>query len=151
MANNDEKSFYNVSDKMLRAFNEGGCQIKTIECNQEFQSIMDLVADNLGVDMNHTNAQDYIAAAERNNCTLKENTQTTCQRSGHTTIPKQMTTALAEHNMDQLNMFPAKHGTSPHHGPKTIVTGEQLITMNIASMNLGHVNKLAMNQKRRTV
>ena len=74
---------------------------------------MDLVADDSGVDVNYANAQDHIAAVERNNCTLKENTQTTCHRSGHTTTLKQMTTALAEHGMDQLDMLPAKHGMSP--------------------------------------
>ena len=74
MANNDEESFHNVSDKMLRVHDKGGHRIKTIKCDQEFQSIMGLVADDSGVDVTHANAQDCVAAAERNNCTLKENT-----------------------------------------------------------------------------
>ena len=39
---------------------------------QEFQSVMEDVADNPGMDMNCTNAQDHVAAAEHNDGTIKE-------------------------------------------------------------------------------
>ena len=108
---------------MLHTCNNGGCHIKTIECNQEFQSVVEAVADDSGVDMNCANAQDHVAAAECNNCTIKELIHTTCHRSGYAVIPKQMIMVLAEHSVKQLNVFPAKHGISQCHSPETITTG----------------------------
>ena len=72
VAQNDEDTFHQVSDEMSQMHNEGGHRIKTIKCDQEFQSIVEAVADDLGVNMNCTNAQDHMAAAEQNNCTIKE-------------------------------------------------------------------------------
>ena len=40
-ANNAKESFHNALDKMPRVHNEGGHRIKTIDCDQEFQSVME--------------------------------------------------------------------------------------------------------------
>ena len=84
---------------------------------------MEVVADESGVTVNCANAQDHVAAAERNNGTLKESMRTMFHRSGHATTPMAMTVALAEHSADALNVFPAKHGMSEHQSPETITTG----------------------------
>ena len=76
--------------------------------------------------MSCTNAKDHVAAAEHNDHTIKESICTTCHRSGHTTMPRQMITALVEHGVKQLNVFPAKHGISQHCSPETIVTGRTI-------------------------
>ena len=94
--------------------------------DEEFQSIVETVADDLGVNMNCANAQDHTAAAEHNNCTIKESMQTAHHRSGCTITPKQMIMALVEHGVEQLNMFPAKHRISECCSPETIVTGQTI-------------------------
>ena len=51
---------------------------------------MEEVADELGMSMDYANAQDHVAAAKRNNRTLKETMRTTFHRSGCSTVPKAM-------------------------------------------------------------
>ena len=75
-----------------------------------------MVADDLGIIVNHANAQDHMAAAEW--------MRTTCHRSGHATTPEQMIMALAEHSVEPSNVFPAKHGISEYCSPWTIITGQ---------------------------
>ena len=62
----DEKTkenIYKVLDKALRIYNTGNFQIGTIECDNEFKSIMDAVSDNLDIQMNYSNAQEHVGAA----------------------------------------------------------------------------------------
>ena len=87
---------------------------------------MEIMSDNLRVDMNCANEEDHMAAAEQNNHIIKESMRATCHRSGCTTTPKQMIIALAEHSVEQLNMFPAKHGISECCSPETIITGQTI-------------------------
>ena len=96
MAQNNQESFHSAMDKMLRVHNKGGHRVKTIKCDQEFQSTMEEVEDESGVTVEHANAQDHVAAAERNNGTLKESMRTAFHRSGYTAISKAMIIALAE-------------------------------------------------------
>ena len=84
---------------------------------------MEIVADDLEVNVNYANAQDHAAAAEQNNCTIKESMCTTHHRSGCATMSKQMIIVLVEHSVEQLNMFSAKHGISEHCNPESIITG----------------------------
>ena len=123
---NNQESFHSTMDKMSRAHNKGGHCVKTIECNQEFQSAMEEVEDELGVTVECANAQDHVGAAEHNGGTLKESMRTAFHRSGHAMIPKAMIIALAEQSASTLNMFPAKHGTLEHCSPEMIVTGRTL-------------------------
>ena len=71
-AQNNAFTFHKALDKMPQVCNEGRCQIKTIKCEQEFQSAMDNMADDLGVNVNCANTQDHMAVAEQNNCIIKE-------------------------------------------------------------------------------
>ena len=73
MTNNANDAFHSRAlNKMSRVCNEGQCCITTIECDQEFCGVVENVADDPGVDLNHPNAQHHIAAAEQNNGTTKE-------------------------------------------------------------------------------
>ena len=87
---------------------------------------MDEVNDKLGLKMNHTNAQDHIGPAERNGGTTKELIRVHHCRCGHNATPKQMKMALAEHNAEKLNVFPAKNGTSEHCSLETIIIGNTM-------------------------
>ena len=122
-AQNDAETFHEALDEILWAHNKGGHCIKTIKRDHEFQSTMEDIADNSGVEMNHANTQDHAAAAEQNDHTIEASMQTAHHRSGCATTPKQMIIALAEHSVKQLNVFPAKHGISECCSPETIVTG----------------------------
>ena len=103
--------------------NKGGCHIKVTECDQEFQSIMDNVTDEPGVDMNYANTQDCVASVECNDQTIEETVCTTHHCCNYSATPKQMIVALAKHSVNQLNVFPAKHDISEHCSPETVITG----------------------------
>jgi hypothetical protein len=68
----------------------GGYTITTIECDCEYQALMDKVKDNLNVTMNYTNPQDHQPQAERNNRTIKECFCVALHRTGYKAIPKTM-------------------------------------------------------------
>ena len=72
---NKHESFYKVLDKMLRVYNNGGFIIERIECDREFESIMNKVSDDMNITMDYVSAQDHVGAAERNIRTLKETYQ----------------------------------------------------------------------------
>ena len=120
------KSLYKALDKTLRTYNRGGFKVRSIECDNEFKSIMDDVEDGLGVKMNYTNAQDHVPAAERNNRTIKEAMRTVIHRIPYKRIPPIMIKHLAIISTDRLNWFPAKYGISKTYSPMTIITGKTL-------------------------
>jgi predicted RNA-binding protein len=51
-------------DMVLRLYNSAGFHIKIIHCNGEFRAMMEKVKDDLGVQMNFTNALDHVPEAE---------------------------------------------------------------------------------------
>jgi hypothetical protein len=69
------KEYYRVLDMVLRLYSSAGFHIKTIHCDGKFQAMMEKVKDNLGVQMNFTNALDHVPEAERNNRMIKERIQ----------------------------------------------------------------------------
>jgi hypothetical protein len=70
--NRTHKEYYCVLDMVLHVYNSVGFHIKTIHCNGEFRAMMEKVKDDLGVQMNFTNALDQVPEAEHNNRTIKE-------------------------------------------------------------------------------
>ena len=67
----ERETIYNGLDRTLRGYNSGGFRINKIECDGEFRSMMDDVKDKLDINMNYSNVQDHVPAAERNNRTIK--------------------------------------------------------------------------------
>jgi hypothetical protein len=59
-------------NQIFRHYNQAGFVIKEIHWEGEFRGMMERVNDNLDVNMNFTNAQDYVPEAKRNNQTIKE-------------------------------------------------------------------------------
>jgi len=72
--------------------------------------MMNKVADNLNIKMNHANAQDHEPHSEQNIRTIKDACCTALHRTGCCVIPIQMIKALCELATDRLNLFPAKTG-----------------------------------------
>jgi hypothetical protein len=69
------EEYYHILDMVLRLYNSAGFHIKTIHCNDEFCAMMEKVKDDLGVQMNLTNALDHVPEVQRNNRTIKERVQ----------------------------------------------------------------------------
>ena len=64
--------YYHAIDKILRLYNSTGFIVRVIQCDREYQEMMDEVKDELDVDMNYTSASEHVPEAERNNCMIKE-------------------------------------------------------------------------------
>ena len=120
------EEYYSAIDKVLRKYNAGGYTISKIECDCEYQSIMDKVKDNLQVEMNYTNAQDHQPQAKRNNRTIKECFRVALHRTGYKTIPTTMIEDLGIICAERLNIFPAKHGVSSYYSPESLISGKIL-------------------------
>ena len=139
------ESYYKALDKAIRVLNSGGYRINIIECDGEYKSLMDKVADAMDVTMNYidkdnynsnkyntrfkmnfSNPGDHVPHAERNNRTIKESFRTALHRTGYKTIPKVMIEELGELCTERLNMFPAKHGISSYYSPEALVSGKIL-------------------------
>ena len=56
--------YYEALDKMLEQYNKAGYNMRVINCNDKFCSMMDPVSNELNVKMNYTNAQVHECTAE---------------------------------------------------------------------------------------
>ena len=121
-----ESDFCEALDNVIGTHDAAGHRIKTIECDGEFKLLMEKVQDNVDVKINHTNAQDHQPRAERNNETFKESFRTASHATPHRASPRVMIMELAAMSTNVLNIFPAKHGTSSHHGPEVLVANKVL-------------------------
>jgi hypothetical protein len=117
---------YRVLDVILRAYNKRGYQIKTINCDGEFRTLMNKVHDNLDIDMNYTSKGEHVPEAERNNRTIGERICATYHNLPHKVIPRTMLKYLAMVSTHQLNLFPAKGGVSANLSPHVILKGSNL-------------------------
>jgi hypothetical protein len=119
--NRTHKEYYRVLDMVLRLYNSAGFHIKTILCDGEFCTMMEKVKDNLGVQMNFTNALDHVPKAERNNRTIKERVGAANHWLPYKALPRQLIWYLVTTQASTLNLFPAKGGISPYYSPRTIL------------------------------
>ena len=65
-------SLYSALDKMLRNYNDGGFTITDIQCDQEFETLMEEVSDQMDINMDYPPAGAHVPAAERNNRVIGE-------------------------------------------------------------------------------
>ena len=56
--------YYHALDKILRLYNSAGFIVKTIQCDREYQAMMDQVKDELDVDMNYMSASEHVPKVE---------------------------------------------------------------------------------------
>jgi hypothetical protein len=88
--------------------------------------MMEKVEDDLDVDMNFTNAQDYVPEAERNNRTIKETIRAAYHRLPYKAIPRIMINYFAMIQANKLNLFPVKGGVSKYYSPRMILNQTKL-------------------------
>ena len=65
------KEVYKALDSILHHYNDAGYFFKSINCDQEFGSLMDNVADKLNVKMNYASTGEHVPEVKRNNRTIK--------------------------------------------------------------------------------
>ena len=118
--------YYRALDVILRHYNNAGFVVTTIHCDREYEGMMNDVKDDLGVNMNYTNAGDHVPEAERNNRTLKERIRAAYHRLPYKAIPKVMIKKLGMECARHLNIFPVKGGISSYYSPNTILKGQAL-------------------------
>ena len=117
---------YKGLDKIFRLYNNAGHLITSVNCDGEFRSIMDDVADDLDVKMNYTARSEHVPEAERNNRTIGERIRATYHNLPYKAIPRIMLRHLAMVCTKQLNYFPAKGGVSSYLSPHVILTSRDL-------------------------
>jgi hypothetical protein len=99
--------------------------------------MMERVNDDLDVNMNFTNAQDHVPAAERNNGTIKERIRAAYHCLPYKALPRIMIRYLAMYQVNQLNLFPVKEGVSACYNPRMILNQEKLDDANDRSVPFG--------------
>ena len=67
LENRTKDQLYKALDVVLHMYNEAGYRIREIHANNEFRQLFKMVADDLDLVMNYTNAGDHVPEAERNN------------------------------------------------------------------------------------
>ena len=120
------QAYYHALDKMICVFNSSGHQISIIECDSEYQPLMDPISNDMDIAMNYCNSQDDIPTAEWNNWTIKEAIRTLFHWMIYKCIPKIMIIELAQLCTSKLNMFPVKHGVSSYYSPEALVTNKTI-------------------------
>ena len=64
--------YYTVIDKVVQTFNGVGFWINKIEGDNEYQSLINPIKDEMNINVNYTNTGKHQPPAERNNKTIKE-------------------------------------------------------------------------------
>ena len=69
--NRSHAEYYTAIDKVIQVLNGVGFHIDMIECDNEYQSLMNPIEDNMQIGVNYTNAGEHQPPAELNNRTIK--------------------------------------------------------------------------------
>ena len=115
------RDLYAALDNVFRLYNSNGFSIAKIFCDNQFQTIMDPIQDDLDVTMVYSAAQAHEPVSERNNRVIKERVRAAFHRLPYKALPKAIMKALVIESARKLNYFPAKHGISQHYSPRQIV------------------------------
>ena len=67
-----EESFYKALDITIQKYNSADCHICMTCCNNEFESLMEKVKDEMNITMDYSDPGEHELSAERNNCVLEE-------------------------------------------------------------------------------
>ena len=94
-----------------------------IRADNEFQTLMDELADVWDVDMNFSLTVEHVPDIERANKTLQERFKFMFYSLPVKMIPGAMINFLALRVLRHLNYFPAATRISKHYSPHTIVSG----------------------------
>ena len=115
------RDLYAALDNIFHLYNSNGFSIAKIFSDNQFQTIMDPVQDDLDVTMVYSAAQAHEPVSERNNRVIKERVRAAFHRLPYKALPKAIMKALVIESARKLNYFPAKHGISKHYSPRQIV------------------------------
>ena len=126
MESRRQKESFKKINMVLRHYNKAGFTISKIYCDGEFKSMMDLVSDELGVEMNYANPDEHVPEIERSIRVIKERFRTAYYRLPYKTIPKTMIRHLAMKVTSDLNLFPTKNGVSDYYSPNVILSRRNL-------------------------
>src|SRR6056300_689233 len=121
LKNRTKDAIYKAIDEVLRIYNYGDFQIRTIYCDNEFKPVFDDVKDEMNVNMNYAAPGEHEPTIERSNQTLKALFRAHYHRMVYKAIPKVLTIALIKHVTKVTNFYPAKGGISKHYSPHMIV------------------------------
>src|SRR5210317_1130087 len=121
LKNRTKDAIYKAIDEVLRIYNYGDFQIRTIYCDNEFKPVFDDVKDEMNVNMNYAAPGEHEPTIERSNQTLKALFRTHYHRMVYKAIPKVLTIAFIKHVTKVTNFYPAKGGISKHYSPHMIV------------------------------
>ena len=66
-------------DVIMRKYNGAGFTVKRINCDQEFQPIVDLIKDEMDIEMNYALAQVHTPRVERNNQVYVPSSRNDCR------------------------------------------------------------------------
>ena len=98
-----------------------GHQIRTIQCDTQFATLLDVVNNGMNILMDYTAAGEHESVAERNIRTIKERIRAAIHSMPYKIIPKTMIKELCPHMAELINIFPAKGGISKELSPYTIM------------------------------
>src|SRR6056300_1475608 len=112
LKNRTKDAIYKAIDEVLRIYNYGDFQIRTIYCDNEFKPVFDDVKDEMNVNMNYAAPGEHEPTIERSNQTLKALFRIHYHRMVYKAIPKVLTIALIKHVTKVTNFYPAKGGIS---------------------------------------
>ena len=108
----DEKAntLYNAMDGIFNKYNNAGYKIKHISADNQFQSSLEVIQDELKVTLHFSAAQEQVPEAKRNICTVKDTIQSVVASLRYTHLLNVMVQMLAIEAITQLNYFVNTNG-----------------------------------------
>ena len=120
---NNAEYYEGAINEVLTVYRQGGFNVSTIRCDNEFHAVMDPLAaqQTPPIAMNYANPQEHVPEAERNNRTIQERVRAAYHRLPYTHLPRIMVKYLVMEATRKLNLFPARHGVSKYYSPRMIL------------------------------
>ena len=122
LTNKTKEDWYGALDVVMIHYNKEGFSVIRIECDCEFQYIMDEVINEMRIEMNYANSDNHFPEAERNNTVIKERFLIVYYQFLYKEIPRTIIHRLVMNVTQNLNLFLAKDVGLAHYSPHRILS-----------------------------
>ena len=107
-------------DVIFRDYTNAGYQIEHLSTDNQFQSLLEPISQELRVTMHFAAAQEHVPPAERNHRVIKERGRVIWHEVPFDYMPNLMIKILIAEVVTKLNFFPNRNGI-PHFSPRSLL------------------------------
>ena len=126
MPSQDDDKIYKGLDVVICLYHTGGCTVKKVHADREFESLLSKINDKLDIEVKIENPDEHVGDIEILNRIIQEDFRKKFYCLPFKVIPKMMVNSLACVTTREMNLFPVNVGVSNYFSPHVILGKKQL-------------------------